>query len=261
MPNNSARLPPCESASPLPTRPARTIPSRRFFTAGSAVGPVLLGAAFLLAGLAACTTSRATRERFLERVPPPQALLTGTATYGGGVLAVQSWLGPSVRLKKPAEAEEPEGHRAGGRRDRMYDAPLPGEMGGNDSMADPFQDSAGRDDQYSEQEINEMYGRINYQYILPPRLALTFTFANTGTQPMIVSVVDVTSALGNFAPRPEQLTLRPGQQASLDPMLSTLDNNFDQLDVTLAVKIGDRRETQVLRLRRLEEPHPAAPAK
>ena len=57
------------------------------------------------------------------------------------------------------------------------------------------------------------------------------------------------------------MTLGPGQQGSLDPMLSNLDNNFDELDVTLTVKIGDRRETQVLKLRKVPEPPPAAPGR
>ncbi len=250
-----------QSAFPFPLQPARANPSRRFFPASNAFGPGLLGAAFILAGLAACTTSRSTRERFLERVPPPQPLLTGSATYGDGILTVQAWLGPSVRLKKPEDAADRPGSRAGDLSRRFDDPRRSGEPVGYGSFADPFQDSAERADQYSAQEIDEMYGRVNYQYILPPRLALTFTFANTGSQPMIVSVTEVNSALGNFAPRPEQLMLKPGQQGSLDPMLSTLDNNFDHLEVTLAVKIGEHRETQVLRLRRTEEPHPAGPGK
>ena len=39
-----------------------------------------------------------------------------------------------------------------------------------------------------------MYGRVNYQYVLPPRLALTLTFANAGTKVMMISVVEVSSA-------------------------------------------------------------------
>jgi hypothetical protein len=249
-----------QSAFPFSLPPPRANPSRRFSPVSRAFAPALLGAAFILAGLAACATSRATREKFLERVPPPQPLLTASATYGDGILAVQAWLGPSVRLKKPEEADGAD--QRGRPRGREFDGSriFNGSVS-NERFDDPFQDSGEHEDQYTTQEIDEMYGRVNYQYILPPRLALTFTFANTGSQPMIVAVTEVSSALGNFAPRPEQLMLKPGQQGSLDPMLSTLDNNFDHLEVTLAVKIGEHRETHVLRLRRTEEPHPAGPGK
>jgi len=174
---------------------------------------------------------------------------------------VQAWLGPSVRLKKPEDEEGGAGPHARRRGAEFDSSQIFNGSVSNDRFTYPFQDSAERDDQYTTHEIDEMYGRVNYQYILPPRLALKFTFANTGSQPMIISVTEVNSTLGNFAPRPEQLMLRPGQQGSLDPMLSTLDNNFDHLDVTLAVKIGERRETQVVKLRRTEEPHPAGAGK
>lgn len=251
-----------QSAFPFPVRPARATPSRRFLPFPGSFGPVLLAAALIVAGLAACATSSSRREKFLERVPPPQPLLTGTATYGNGLLAVQAWLGPSVRLKKPEEEQSgARGRRGGDQREYFNGSLRSGETEGYDRFADPFQDDAEHADRYTAQEVDEMYGRVNYQYILPPRLALTFMFANTGTQPMMVSVTEVNSTLGNFAPRPERLLLKPGQQGSLDPMLSTLIDNFDHLDVTLAVKIGERRETQVLRLRRTEEPHPAGAAK
>ena len=107
---------------------------------------------------------------------------------------------------------------------------------------------------YSPQEIDALYGRINYESISPPRMALTFRFANTGTQPVTFTISDVNSTLGNFAPRPETLTVTPGQAGTLDPMLSNLNANFEELDVTLTLKIGRNKETQILRLRRSQEP-------
>lgn len=211
-------------------------------------------------GLAGCATSRSTREKFLERVPPPQPLLNAAATFGGGILTANVWLGPSVRLRKPGEHGEEAGEAAGGsgHRGRFH-----GENRETDEFGrytDPFEEDNGDENKYSPEEIDEMYGRINYQYVLPPRLALTLTFANTGKQRMMVSIDEVSSALGNFAPRPEQLILGPGQEGSLDPMLSNLEDNFNELDVTVGVRIGDHRETQVLKLRKVAAPPPAAPA-
>jgi hypothetical protein len=250
-----------QSQSPFPIKRPPALRARSATTAKRIPTGVRLGAAILFLGLAACTTSRSAREKFLERVPPPQPLLNASATYGAGVLTVQAWLGPSVRLRKPGEHPEAAGEAGGGegRRGRFR-----GSSRENDSisgLAAPFEEDGANESEYSQAEIDEMYGRVNYQYVLPPRLALTLTFANPGSKLIMISVVEVSSGLGNFAPRPEQLTLGPGQQGSLDPMLSNLDNNFDELDVTLTVKIGDRRETQVLKLRKVQEPPPAAPGR
>ncbi|HTX65645.1 MAG TPA: hypothetical protein VMD31_07720 [Opitutaceae bacterium] len=230
---------------PRPPAPRQTVP-----------GAVRLGLVLVAAALAGCATSRATREKFLERVPPPQPLLNAAAQFGGGILTAQAWLGPSVRLRKPGEHEEEAG--APGPRDRLR-----GRNEERDDFSrytDPFEEDSGDENKYSQEEIDEMYGRVNYQYVLPPRLALTLTFANTGTQRMTVTVTEISSTLGNFAPRPEQLLLGPGQEGALDPMLSNLEDNFNELDVTVGVRIGDRRETQVLKLRHATGPRPGAPA-
>jgi hypothetical protein len=207
-------------------------------------------------GFTACATESGNKKRLLERVPPPQPLLAASTKYVEGTLAVQAWLGPSVRLRKtegrPDATEK--GPSGGGRRDQFAgsSSQSPGYM---DRMFAPFEEGA---NDYSSAEIDEMYGRVNYQYILPPRLALTFTFVNTSSRAVTIAITEVNSSLGNFAPRPEILTLAPGQEGSLDPMLSTFDNNFEELDVTLALKNDGRRETQVLKLRRVPSSSPAA---
>jgi hypothetical protein len=209
--------------------------------------------------LAACTTERGDKRRLLERVPPPQPLLTASAAYGNGAVKVQAWLGPSVRLRKADGQPESAAGRphGGGYRERRVDtSSQPSDY--FDRISDPFEAGASS---YSSAEIDEMYGRVNYQYILPPRLALTLTIANTSAQAITLAIADVNSLLGNFAPRPEKLTLAPGQQGSIDPMLSTFENNFEQLDVTLTIKRGDQRETQVLKLRRAPPPAPASAEK
>ncbi len=205
-------------------------------------------------GFTACATERGNKQRLLERVPPPQPLLTASARYGEGTLAVQAWLGPSVRLRKsegqPDDTEK--GSRGGERRDQ-FDGSSSQPTGYFDRTIAPFEQGAS---DYSAAEIDEMYGRVNYQYILPPRLALTFTFVNTGSRAVTITITEVNSQLGNFAPRPETLTLAPGKEGSIDPMLSTFDNNFEELDVTLTLKNGGKRETQVLKLRRVPSSPP-----
>lgn len=236
------------------------------------------------ASLTGCSTEASRKKKLLERIQPPQPVLAGTAVYGGGVLTVESWLGPSVRLKKTdekAEAGEARAHRgqrqpesgATGRDSREHSTDALDERTADGESREhliqrqqeeaaseerdyfehfdvPFEQGS---DNYSPQEIDEMYGRINYEFVLPPRMALTFRFANTGTQPITFAIADVNSLLGNFAPRPEMLTVAPGRTGSIDPMLSNLNSNFDGLDVTLTVGIGGKKETQILKLRRAQE--------
>jgi hypothetical protein len=215
----------------------------------------VLTAAILVVAVAGCVSEAARKKRLLDRIQPPQPVLAGSAVYAGGVLKVESWLGPSVRLKRADEKSEETSDRE--RRERRR--PQSDRPGGvsDDQSDDPFEQGSNN---FSSQEIEEMYGRTNYDYILAPRLALTFKFANTGTKPITFTISDVNSNLGDFAPRPETLTVAPGQSGLVDPMLSNLANNFDGLDVTLTIKIGGRPEIQIMKLRPAQVP-PAAPDK
>lgn len=213
-----------------------------------------LGTVIILFGLTSCVTRRITRERFLKRVPPPQALLEASATFANGALAMQAWLGPSVRLRDGRRHPSEHGGQLGG---TPPDRKERGEGGGFDA---PFRRSDGPAGRYTENEIDQMYGRENYQYILPPRLALTFTFVNRTNHPVTFSVTDANSTLGDFAPQPVSLTLEPGKEGAVDPMLSTIQDNFDELDVSVSVRVDGRTETKVLKLVKKTDGPPAGSA-
>jgi hypothetical protein len=169
---------------------------------------------------------------------------------------VQAWLGPSVRLHKSdgqPDSREERSH-AGARRNHQETSSQEADY--SERIITPFEQGTAR---YSPEEIDEMYGHTNYQYVRPSRLALTVTFTNTSSRPITIAITEVDSLLGNFAARPENLTLAPGQQGSLDPMLSPIENNFDELDVMLTIRRGNKGETRVLQLRRAQGPPPLAP--
>ena len=214
--------------------------SSRFPLNPPRAAPGLALALLLVLALGACATEHQNRQRFLARIAPPQPLLTGTAAYGNGAVAVQIWLGPSVRLHGAENKMRGESGRPAAR---------------EDAIRHPFAEGS---TSFSREEIDEMYGRTDYEYMRPPRLALTFTFTNAGPAPITFTIVNVDSGLGNYAARPEKYTLAPGQQGSPDPMLSPIEYNFDQLDVTLTLRLGESRETRVVALR--PTPAPAAPA-
>jgi hypothetical protein len=192
------------------------------------------------AGLSGCATAPSHNKELLRSIQAPQPVLNESAVLAGGALKVESWLGPTVRLKKTGQK--------GGASDHNDPSQT-----GSASTDEPFRHG---DSKYSPQEIDEMFGKKDYEAVVPARSALTFRFTNTGPQPISFTIVDVNSPLGDFAPRPDKLALAPGGQGSIDPMLSNRDDNFEELDVTLVIKIGGKNETLILKLHRPQEPRP-----
>lgn len=94
---------------------------------------------------------------------------------------------------------------------------------------------------------------------LPP-VKLRFRLANLGQTSLTVRIVDLKSDLGNFAVRPDQLTIDPGRTIEVDPMFSQLGVNGDEIPVTIALRIGDKTETHDLVLKLLPAPAPETPA-
>lgn len=82
------------------------------------------------------------------------------------------------------------------------------------------------------------------------RLALRIVFANRSAELLEVSVRDILTPIGNFAPRPKHLALAPGQKAELDPMMASPFEDYEALDVTLLLKLQNgTEETQTVTIR------------
>jgi hypothetical protein len=79
-----------------------------------------------------------------------------------------------------------------------------------------------------------------------PPVTLRVLFENKGTEPLELEVTEVNSDLGNFAVRPPKLTIPPGEKAVLDPMISQLGVTSDEIPLKLAVKVGAKKEQQVV---------------
>lgn len=197
----------------------------------------LLMAVVVGASIPGCTTEPSRNKDLLRRVLPPQPVLFGSAVYSGGVLTAECWLGPTVRLKKA-------GMSAGQGEHPEQGDPRKADLNFTGS---PFNDGASN---FSASEINEMYGRKNYENVLPPRSALGLRFTNSGAQPITFTIADVNSLLGDFLPRPETFTVTPGAHGTVEPMLSNRDDNFEELEVTLIIKTGTQKERHILKLSR-----------
>ena len=93
---------------------------------------------------------------------------------------------------------------------------------------------------------------------LPP-IQLRLRLTNHGDTPADVVVVDFDSALGNFVVEPPRITIKPAESVEAEPMVSRLGISTQEIPLTVKLHVGGRTEQQVLMLRVVKEPAPAAP--
>lgn len=176
---------------------------------------------FLLAGLGLLLGSGcASRppERRPESLQPP---LTGRAEYFAGALAVDARVS-GFRYRIADENGRPGAHRhAGGPPPDMRPAGGP-PGGGEPGRGGPM-------------------GSL-------PRQVLRVNFTNHSDTPVTVAVLELNSLLGNFAPQPAKLTIAPHTTAALEPVSGDVGGTLSWLDVTLALRRDDAKESQVLHL-------------
>jgi hypothetical protein len=91
---------------------------------------------------------------------------------------------------------------------------------------------------------------------MPPAM-MRLRLENTTASAIDVEVIGLDSELGDFAVRPDKLTLQPGQSAEPDPMESLLGVDTYSLPVTITLRTAGRTETKVLTLQ-LVKPAPDA---
>lgn len=97
---------------------------------------------------------------------------------------------------------------------------------------------------------------------LPP-VALRLRVHNLTTAPAEIEFIECNSYLGNFAVRPEKITIPTGESGQPDPMVSHLGVSSDEIPVTVTLRLGDKRETRTIVLVSLKPAAanpPAAPA-
>jgi hypothetical protein len=93
---------------------------------------------------------------------------------------------------------------------------------------------------------------------MPPTL-MRLRLENTTVAAVVVEVHEVNSELGNFAVRPDKLTVAPGEWAEPDPMQSLLGLDTYALPVTITLRVAGQTETKILTLHPVASA-PAAPA-
>ena len=95
---------------------------------------------------------------------------------------------------------------------------------------------------------------------MPPAL-LRLRLENTGGATLVIEIRDVNSELGNFAIRPDTVTLDAGQSIEVDPMQSMLGVESYALPVTVTLRAAGQTQTKVLTLRPIAQtPAATSPA-
>lgn len=79
-----------------------------------------------------------------------------------------------------------------------------------------------------------------------PALTLRLRLENRGLASLEVHIIELNSALGNFAVRPERLTLAPGESGEVDPMISQLGVIAERVPVKLILRVAGTTEEQTL---------------
>jgi hypothetical protein len=213
--------------------------------------PACCGVAILIAaGLAGCGTGGAPRDLMSEEANARQGggerpvAMRGEGDFLNGKLAAfvtvsrgfdrgpQGAGGRGGRGNRGGRGEEEGGRRRGG-------------DGISDVYPVSFGDSEEEQKEAMEEYIRQAKARRAAGSPMPP-VTLRVNLENRGTEPIEVEVTEVNSDLGNFAVRPPKLTIAPGEKGTLEPMVSQLGVTSDEIPLKLAIRVGNKKETQVV---------------
>lgn len=196
----------------------------------------LLGASALF--MTACSSQRVADEASLaeaKKIQPPT--MAAEQKFFDGTLLVEVNLGRGFRPRMVRPGWKPRDENAFG--------------------TTVYADQAARE--IAEEEESEMFIPRMRNSTLPP-VALRLRVSNLGTAPAEIEFLECKSYLGNFAVRPEKITVAPGESGQPDPMVSLLGVSGEEIPVTVTLRVGDKRETQTLLLVAIKrDPAPALP--
>jgi len=140
------------------------------------------------------------------------------------------------------------------------------DIGGSSSSSDPsklhaehsgtYQGNQGMSHIADSEEGESPAARRAREAQMPPAL-LRLRLENPGGATVVVQIRDINSELGDFAARPDTVTIEPGQTVELDPMQSLLGLQSYALPVTITLRAGGQTQSKVLTLRPVQ---PAAEA-
>lgn len=195
-----------------------TTPTHRFFCILSSL------CAFALLPFSGCTSHKEFVPETDPSAPPP-ATMQGYSEFFDGKLLVEASVGRGFRLR-PGKMRDAAGRH------------------GRGSEENPFSEIYYFDD--SEAEDQYFIPRMNSS-TLPP-VALRLRVTNQMKEPVEVEFLECNSHLGNFAVRPEKITVAAGETGAPDPMTSLLGVSDAEFELKIGLKVGSAKETKVLQM-------------
>ena len=181
---------------------------------------------------------------------PPAPAMQGYGEFFDGKLMVEASLGRGFRM------------RPGKMRDFMGRSHGKGGGGAGRVEIDDASDEVYYEDQG---EMQQRFIPRMSSSTLPP-VALRVRVTNQTQQSVDVVFLECNSVLGNFAVRPEKITIAAGETGAPDPMTSLLGVGGTEIQLRVGLKMGDAKETQTIVLRTIktappppESEKPAAP--
>ena len=197
--------------------------------------------------LSACASADHDGRRSGGRGRPVQPRLAESTTFFDGVLRADVSLEP-ITFGKPGDERVGPGGGPGGRHRRNRGGGYPDgggrpeDFGGGDDRGDSAEDAPMR--------------RIPIG--APPTMELRAKFTNNSEAPVEFAVPDFVSPLGNYAVRPEKLTLAPHAIAELDPMPAVYPDTVTELTVNIRVRMIGKSDSKSVTLRGAPLPAPSS---
>jgi hypothetical protein len=198
--------------------------------------PLCIIATFLLAGCESKPDRRAMMEEARHSVPPMAA---NEAFFDGAVIAHLTLGSDTGAGGTGDDSASGTGHGSGSMSSGMGGGHHGGGRGGGSGggMRQGGGSSGGNGAPSTSMRPSDM----------PPAM-LRLRLENTTAAAVDVEVQGLDSELGDFAVRPDKLTIAPGQSDEPDPMESLLGVDTYSLPVTVTLKFAGRTETKVLTL-------------
>ena len=214
----------------------------------------LLAGSAALAGLSGCASPRGPRHGPPE---PPQPALAAHADFCSGSVVAEARVTPFRRgmqnagQAQPVESSDDRG-RSGLPPGGGMGPPPRGGGGSGHAGGPPPSDHDSEARSSGRPEGGRGFASL-------PRQTLHIGFTNRSSSPVTLTVTELNSLVGNFAPRPEKLTIAPGATESLQPMSGDAGGLLNWLEVTLSVRQGATVETRTLHLVPTGEPTESGP--
>jgi hypothetical protein len=209
-------------------------------------------AALVATGLIAvygCHSGPETRDLMVEEAhadPGDRPIaMRGEATFADGKLGVVATVARGFQRVGTRAAG---GKGSGGRHWRAKDV---------DAFSDDYSFGSAETEEQQKEAVQEYVRQAMARRAagspMPP-VTLRVTFENHGTEPMEVVPTEINSDLGNFAVRPNKLSLAPGATGELDPMISQLGVTNDLIPLTVSVRVGAKAESHVITIKSVIAP-------